>query len=346
MACSQAPGGLGGYKIAFVPSISGQYGIFAMNSDTTGLKLLAADEMAQLRFASWSPDGKKIAFFTARARDANILQEYRMPNQYLLYVMDATGGNQKRLLDFPVLDFAWAPDSRRLLFISAHESPDRNSPEVLSATNNPLASVYVLDLQTGGKTRLAGSGRNCSASWSPDGTRLAVSFGDAENGGIYLMSADGQHSSHLTDASTIDCRPKWSPDGKSVAYVAYPKTEADAKDAGVFVIAADGTSKKRVTAEEVYYVRWSPDGSMLLLQFANGVRLVDLVRKKQVLLSAGLRREVNAIFTPDGKGVMYCSDDEGAWNIYSIGPDGQKRKKITGRTNSSNFCLSPLLTSH
>jgi len=38
------------------------------------------------------------------------------------------------------------------------------------------------------------------------------------------------------------------------------------------------------------------------------------------------------------------SQNEGAWNIYSIGLDGQKRRKITGRTNSSNFCLSPLLT--
>jgi len=346
LACSQPSGGAGGYKIAFVPSISGQYGIFTMNSDTTGLKLLAADRLARLRFASWSPDGKRIAFFTARAQDAAILETYRMPNQYLLYVMGATGSNQKRLLDFPVIDFAWAPDSRQMLFISAHESPDRNSPDVLSGTSSPLASIYILGLQTGAKTRLAGSGRNCSASWSPDGAHLAVSFGEAENGGISIVSADGRHSSRLTDGSTtVDCRPKWSPDGKSIVYVAYPKTEADAKDAGVYVIGADGANKTHVAELETYYVRWSPDGSMLLLQFFNGARLVDPARKKQVVLSAGLRRQVNAIFTPDGKGVMYCSDDEGAWNIYSVGLDGQNRKKITGRTNSSNFCLSPMLTS-
>ncbi len=315
-----------------------------MNSDTTGSKILVADAMAQLRFASWSPDGKRIAFYSVRVQDADILKKYHMPYEYLLYVMDATGGNQKRLLDFPVIDFGWAPDSQRMFIISAFESPDRDSPEVLSSNRNPQASVYVFNLRTGSKTRLPGSGRNCSASWSPDGTRLAINFGDPENGGLYIIDAEGLHSEKLTDGSTVDCRPKWSPDGKSIAYVAYPKTEADAKDGGVFVIAADGTGKRRVDEEAVYYVRWSVDGSKLLLQSTASVRLIDLNTKKQVLLSAGLQRAVNAIFTPDGKKVMFCSNDSGAWNIYSTDLEAQKRRTVTGRTNSSNFCLSPLLT--
>jgi Tol biopolymer transport system component len=315
-----------------------------MNSDTTGLKLLARDESAQLRFASWSPDGKRIAFFTTRAQDSDILQKYRMPYKYLLYVMDASGKNLKRLLDFPIFDFGWAPNGRQLFVVSAHEGPDRDSPEVMSATRNALAYIYIIDLQTGGMTRLPGSGRNCSAAWSPDGTQLAVSYGDAENGGLYLISADGLQSKRLTEASTLDCRPRWSPDGRFLAYAAYPKTDADAKDAGVYVVAADGSGKKRLAEDSVYYVHWSPDGRMLLLQLDGGVRLSDPEGNKQVLLSARLRRAANALFTPDGKGVLFCSNDEGAWNIYSVGLDGQQRKKITGRTNTSNYCLSPLLT--
>ena len=343
--CSLPPGGSGGFKIAFVPSTPGQYGIFSMNSDTTGLKILIQDRMAQVRFASWSPDGKRIAFYTVRGQDEDILKKYRMTDEYLLYVMDATGENQKRLLDLPVVDFGWAPDSRHLFFISAYESPDRSSPEVLNGTRNPVAFVYVLDMQTGAATRLPGSGRNCSASWSPDGTRLAVGFGDGENCGIYLISPDGGRSERLTDGTTIDFRPAWSADGRTIAYVAYPRAGADAKDTGVFVIGADGTGKRRLDDETVSYVMWSLDGSMLLLQSASTARLIDPNGRKQVLLAAaaGLRRIVNAVFTPDGKKVMFCSNDSGAWNIYSIGVDGKNRRTITGRTNSSNFCLSPLL---
>ena len=138
MACGQPPGGSGGFRIAYVPSISGQSGIFVMNSDTTGSRLLVSDKNAQLRFASWSPDGKKIAFFTVRAQDADILKKYLMPYKYLLYVMDSSGNNVKRLLDFPIFDFAWAPNGRQLFVISAHESPDRDSPEVIGRNQESL----------------------------------------------------------------------------------------------------------------------------------------------------------------------------------------------------------------
>jgi Tol biopolymer transport system component len=343
--CSPPPGGADGFKIAFVPSTQDQYGIFSMNSDTTGSKILVDDKMAQVRFASWSPDGKRLAFYTVRSQDAPILKKYRVVNEYLLYVMDATGENQRRLLDFPVIDFGWAPDSRRLFFISAYESPDRNSPEVLNGTMHPLAYVYVFDTQTGAVNRLPGSGRNCSASWSPDGNRLAVGFGIGENCGIYLISPDGSRSERLTDGTTIDFRPAWSPDGKAIAYVAYPKEDADAGDPGVFVVSTAGAGQRQVAKGMVSYVMWSPDGSMLLLQSSNTARLIDPNGRKQVLLSAGagMRSIANAVFTPDGRKVVFCSNDSGVWRIYSIGLDGQNRKTITIRTISSNFCLSPLL---
>lgn len=346
IGCSRPPGGADGYKIAFVPSAKGENGIFSMNSDTTGLRTLTDDRMAQVRFASWSPDGKKFAFYTMRAQDEPILKKYGRTNEYLLYVMDATGENQKRLLDFPVSDFGWAPDSRRIFFISTYESPDRRAPEVLNGTMRPMAYIYVFDTQTGGMKRLPGSGRNCSASWSPDGTRLAVGFGIGEYCGIYLISPDGGRSERLTDGHTIDFRPAWSPDGRNIAYIAHPKTDEDVEDSGVFVIASGGAGQRRLAKGTVSYVMWAPDGSMLLLQSPNTARLIDPEGQRQVLLSAraGLRSIVNASFAPDGRRIVFCSDDDGLWRIYSMGLDGQNRKTITIRTSSSNFCVSPLLT--
>jgi len=344
-ACSQPPGGADGYKIAYVSSTPGQHGIFSMNSDTTGARILIPDRMAQVRFASWSPDGQRFAFYNLRSQDADIVNKYRMVNEYLLYVADAEGQNPKRLLDFPVMDFGWAPDSRRLFVISAHESPDRDSPEVLNGTGRPMASVYVCDTQTGSIRRLPGSGRNCSASWSPDGARLAVGFGIGEYCGLYLMSPDGAHSERLTDGTTIDFRPSWSPDSKAIAYIAHSKSDTDFKDSGVFIIAADGAGRKRLYDRTVSYVLWSPDSAMLLLQSDSTAILLDPNGQTQMLLSAGagLRTIANASFTPDGKRIVFCSNDYGSWKIYSIGMDGQKRKTLTLKTNSSNYCLSPLL---
>jgi TolB protein len=319
-----------------------------MNSDATDPKMLIADRTAQLRFASWSPDGKRLAFYTVRKDDEEIQKKHHMVNERLLYVMDAKGENQKRLLDFPIADFGWAPDSRRLYFISAYESPDRDLPEVINGTRSPLAYVYVLDTQTGAINRLPGSGLHCSASWSPDGARLAVTFGTKDDSGIHLITSDGGRSERLTDGSTMDFHPVWSPDGKSLAYISYSKTNTDAENSGVFVIAANGAGKKRASKETPSYIMWSPDSSTLLLQSASTARLIDPNGQKQVALSEEtvLRTIMNATFAPTGKKVIFYSNDSGDWKIYSADLDGRKLKMITGKTQSSNFCLSPLLSRH
>src|SRR5512136_2483144 len=87
MACSPSSE-VGNYKIALVPSRTGQHGIFVMNSDTTGGKLLTPDPTAQVRVSSWSPDGKIIAYFADRREDSLILNKYRIPLHSLLYLVN------------------------------------------------------------------------------------------------------------------------------------------------------------------------------------------------------------------------------------------------------------------
>jgi Tol biopolymer transport system component len=161
-ACSPASRKSDQYRIAFVPEATGQHGIFVVNSDRTGGKLLTPDETAQLRFASWSPDGKKIAFFASRNEDAPIRLKYRLPLHYPLYLMNSSGGGQKRLLDFPVSSFEWSPDSRQLLLVSAYEDPGQNDPNVLKGLKAPMSAIYLMNLQTGSQRRITGFGQQCS----------------------------------------------------------------------------------------------------------------------------------------------------------------------------------------
>ena len=167
MACSTASRSTGDFRIALTPARSGQHGIFTVNSDATGGKLLTPDPGAKLRATSWSPDGKRIAFFTIRSQDAVILAAYRMPFHFLLYAMDASGGSEKRLLDFPISDFEWSPDGRQLLYISSYEDPQHDDLEVLKGKKIPMSAIYVLNLRTGERRRLTSFGKNCSGSHCP-----------------------------------------------------------------------------------------------------------------------------------------------------------------------------------
>jgi len=230
-----------------------------------------------------------------------------------------------------------------LFFVSAYENPEHDDVEILRGAKAPLSAIYVFDLQTGTQTRLTGFGRNCSASWSPDGSRLAVSFGDSQNSGIYVVSPDGQHGTHLTESATIDTRPVWSPDGRMIAYVAVA-IGTDTQDAGVYVIGVNGAGKKRVTDQSAHEVSWSKNGRMLLLQSAGGIDLINLDGTRQIPLAAGLERPLDAVFTPDGQGVMFRSSEGGSWNLYLVDLNGENRRKITGQLSASLFCLSPLLS--
>ena len=75
---------------------------------------------------------------------------------------------------------------------------------------------------------------NESLSWSPDGSRLAFASG----GKIYVMDADGQNQTRLTDNDRWDGSPSWSPDGSRLAFVSGGK---------IYVMDADGQNQTRLT---------------------------------------------------------------------------------------------------
>ena len=340
LSCSPASKS-GDYKIALVPARTGQHGIFVINSDTTGGKLLTSDTTAQLRASSWSPDGKKIAFFAIRRDDSEILKKYNIPLHLPLYWMDAGGGNQKRLLDFPVSSFAWSPDSRQLLVVSAYEDPARGDREIQSGRKLPMSAVYLLNLQTGGQRRVTGFGQNCYGAWSPDGTRVALSFGNEQNAEIYSASIDGRHTRRLDDTQAENIKPVWSPDAKKIAYVSV-SSPAEGGTAAAYVVNTDGTNRKRLADANVQEVSWSPDGKYLLIQTAGWLTLTDAGNSRSVKLTGGVIEPRDGVFTPDGKEVMFRSDHEGEWHLYAVDVKSAKVRRITGRLSASMFCLSPL----
>lgn len=82
------------------------------------------------------------------------------------------------------------------------------------------------------------------AVWSPDGQRIAFEgLRDGKQVDICVMDSDGTHEMRLAHGPTpSDGRhyPAWSPDGEQIAFV---------KDAGLYVINADGTGLKRLASK-------------------------------------------------------------------------------------------------
>ncbi|KPJ48684.1 MAG: hypothetical protein AMJ41_04470 [candidate division Zixibacteria bacterium DG_27] len=102
---------------------------------------------------------------------------------------------------------------------------------------------------------------------SPDGEHLAftVTFHDLQSGhpnsDIWIIPTKGGEPRRMTYSPEIDENPRWSPDGKQIAFISD-------REAGeqVWLFPVDGGEAKRLTdiSTGVEELMWSPDGKKLL----------------------------------------------------------------------------------
>jgi len=103
---------------------------------------------------------------------------------------------------------------------------------------------------------------------SPDGAQACVSLSTYDmksNKGrtsLWLLSTFGGEPRRLTSGGEKDGEPRWSPDGRAIAFVARRDKDEEPQ---VYLIAPDGGEARRVTdiATGVSAIKWFPDGKRL-----------------------------------------------------------------------------------
>jgi tricorn protease len=214
----------------------------------------------QLQDLALSPDGKKIAF-VARGE---------------VFAASATdGGDAVRLTTTPAPESqpTWAPDSRRLAYVS-----ERNGP----------GQLFLYDFATSAETQLTtGADGDNTPRFSPDGKWLAFERAGRE---IRALNLDTKRervvaSGSLERPPLAPDRPfVWSPDSKWIAFIPVgqklfhnvfvAQVEGDGRSQPVSFLANGGSDT----------VSWSPDGTFIL--FDTGQRTepgqlarVDLIQR-------------------------------------------------------------------
>ena len=166
---------------------------------------------------AWAPDGRQIAF--ARVRDEG--ESYRTE-----IVVASIDDGPERVLVVSASTTVWPSSRNRRGRRTERGLPTRERDSIVSTTSG--TSLFSVDV-AGASPQLIARGAG-DATWSPDGTRLAVSSmrdrngkscGSDEcryNGELYVMDADGSEPVRLTRSRADDSSPSWSPNGRHIVF--------------------------------------------------------------------------------------------------------------------------------
>jgi Tol biopolymer transport system component len=244
--------------IAFVSTRGGAYAIYAMSADGGGSHRLTESEPDAstpegLFFQTepaWSPNGKLIAFASARSGSFDI------------YVMRADGRGTRRLTSTNDDDQhpTWSPDGRSIAF-------SRGTP----------GDIYIMR-PNGSNVRklLAHPTGESEPAWSPDGKWIA--YVQREPGSpvrdLWLMRSDGTGSHRLTALDASSLNPAWSPDSKHLAFAS--NVVASLYD--IYVLRIGRKKARRMTHEgpDTFEPAWSPDGGTIAFAQDGSIKTIGV----------------------------------------------------------------------
>lgn len=230
--------------------------IFVSGADGSGPRDVTPASVNDVRYAAWSPDGRRIAFsaFTAGRSTA------------ALFVMNADGTALTQVTRGHLAEFSptWSPDGKSLAFTSF----DRG-----------LMQIFRSRLDGSGRKVLSSQNMNCSdAAWSPRGTQIV--FECETVGALVIMRPDGTRERRLTSGGrAYDGSPTWTPDGRWIVF----SRGIGRSPAGLYRVRPDRTGlarTSRISGEPAI----SPDGRSMAL-----VRSVDEQQEVWVMGRDGSR---------------------------------------------------------
>ena len=250
-----------------------------------------------------SPDGKWVAFFARRGlftvdlfvADANTGQ----------VVKKLTGPNADPHFDalsFVSASGSWSPDAKKLAFISFQQGDNR---------------ITIFDVDSKDEERsisIKGVGAINDASWSPDGSTIAISGLAGGISDLYLVDVKNGQVRQLTNDRYADLLPAWSPDGKTLAFTT---------DRG-------------------------PDTDFQALKYGEmNLALMDVasaqIRQLEIFPGA---KHINPQYSPDGRQIYFVSDREGFSDIYRLDLASNQVYQVTRAATgiSGITALSPTLS--
>src|SRR5437867_818607 len=178
----------------------------------------------------WSPDGKAMAFLSARPFPGDPAGEAPKTQ---VWVLPLGGGEARRISNLlnGVTSFKWSPDGSRIVCVSpsgpsdAAKSPSdvrhyKHANYKFNDTgwfDDKKSHLWVVDAASGAARQITSGDdwNDTDPQWSPDGTKIAFvsdrtgkEFDEGRNKDIWVIGRDGEPLTKLTQSEEADKSPR------------------------------------------------------------------------------------------------------------------------------------------
>ena len=228
------------------------------------------------------------------------------------------GGGQLRV-EFELFDVA-----RQQRLAEGAISGDRNGLRDVAHQIADIVYEKILGVRGAFWTRIA----YITASGSPPNMQYALMIADS----------DGHNPQVVVRSREALLSPKWSPDGRRIAYVSF-----ESGNSAIYVQDLGSGSRQVVSANRGINSApaFSPDGSRLVVSLSKGgnpdLYMLDLASRSTTQLTRHFSIDTEPVWAPDGQSIYFTSDRSGRPQIYQIPPSGGEGARVTfsGQYNAS-----------
>jgi dipeptidyl aminopeptidase/acylaminoacyl peptidase len=262
----------------------------------------------QVGGATWSPDGKTVAFISNLSGRNNL---WLVPSDSG-WPMQLTVSDQRQTSP------AWSPDGKWIAYMSDYDGDEQ-------------WDIFLVSPKTGQVVNLTNTREIAeeSPAWSPDGRYLAYMV-KPKTSSVFEIDVydtvlrDVKHLTSGTAKDRMNVAPIWSVDGK---FIVYTQEQSKGTDSNVFVVDVDVESAQSTLltpheGERTYSANdISPNGNSVLITSNAGdgydnVGLLDIATKKIRWITQDKWEISGESFSPDGKFLTYSANVDGNTDIY------------------------------